>query len=80
MKPIRIDERLWNTAAAPEGILEWWFRLDGARVAVGEKLAQVQIGGALHDVTSPAAGQLRILAFTGSVLDPGSVIGQVIPA
>ena len=77
---IRIDESLWSARVAPEGILEQWFRPDGAQVVAGEKLARVQIEGALHEVTSPAAGQLRVLASAGSVLDPGCVIGQVVPA
>lgn len=76
-QPIRIDENLWRAAVAPEGVLEWWFRPDGAQVAAGEKVAQVQIEGAIHDVMAPADGKLRVLAFAGAVLDPGAVIGQV---
>jgi pyruvate/2-oxoglutarate dehydrogenase complex dihydrolipoamide acyltransferase (E2) component len=76
-QPIRIDENLWRTAVAPEGVLEWWFRADGAQVRAGEKIAQVQIEGALHDVMAPVDGKLCVLAFAGTILDPGAVIGQV---
>jgi hypothetical protein len=76
-RDVRVDERLWSTAVAPEGVLEWWFHSDGAEVAVGDKLAEVLIEGASHDVMAPAAGILQVLAFAGSVLDPGCIIGQV---
>jgi plastocyanin len=76
-QPIRIDEGLWRAAVAPEGVLEWWFRPDGAQVVAGEKVAQVQIEGAVHDVMAPADGRLCVLAFAGSILDPGAVIGEV---
>lgn len=77
---VRVDESLWASAVAPEGVLEWWFAPDGAKVAAGQRLAEVQIEGARHEVVAPATGELRALAFAGSVLDPGSVIGQVIPS
>jgi pyruvate/2-oxoglutarate dehydrogenase complex dihydrolipoamide acyltransferase (E2) component len=74
---VRVDEDLWRTAVAPEGILEWWFHSDGAEVTAGDKLAEVQIEGARHEVVAPAAGKLQVLTFTGSVVDPGCVIGRV---
>jgi pyruvate/2-oxoglutarate dehydrogenase complex dihydrolipoamide acyltransferase (E2) component len=79
-RPVRVDESLWASAVAPEGVLEWWFAPDGAKVAAGQRLAEVQIEGACHEVVAPAAGELRMLAFAGAVLDPGSVIGRVIPS
>ena len=78
--PVRVDENLWASAVAPEGVLERWFAPNGAQVAAGQRLAEVQIEGARHEVVAPAAGELRMLAFAGSVLDPGSVIGRVIPS
>jgi pyruvate/2-oxoglutarate dehydrogenase complex dihydrolipoamide acyltransferase (E2) component len=75
---VRIDENLWASAVAPEGVLEWWFAFDGAKVVAGQRLAEVQIEGARHEVVAPAAGELRVLAFAGSILDRGSVIGRVI--
>jgi len=74
---VRVDEGLWRTAVAPEGILEWWFYSDGAEVAAGDKLAEVQIGGASHEVVAPSAGKLQVLTFAGSVVDPGCIIGRV---
>jgi hypothetical protein len=75
---VRVDENLWASAVAPEGVLEWWFTSDGAKVVAGQRLAEVQIEGACHEVVAPAAGELRVMAFAGSILDPGSVIGRVI--
>jgi pyruvate/2-oxoglutarate dehydrogenase complex dihydrolipoamide acyltransferase (E2) component len=74
---VRVDEDLWGAAVAPEGILEWWFHSDGAEVAAGDKLAEIQIEGASHDIVAPVAGKLQVLTFAGSVVDPGCVIGRV---
>ena len=79
-QPVRIDENLWASAVAPEGVLEWWFVHDGAQVVAGQRLAEVQIEGARHDIVAPAQGILRVMAFAGSVVDPGSQIGKVIPS
>ena len=76
--PIRVNEYLWSGAVAPEGILDAWCRDDGAQIAAGDKLAEVEIEGVRHEVTAPAGGQLRVLMFAGAVLDPGDVIGQVV--
>ena len=76
-RSIRVDEDLWAAVVAPEGTLEWWFRSEGERVAVGDKLAEVMIEGARHEVVSPRSGCLNMLMLTGSVLDPGCVIGQI---
>lgn len=77
-QPVRVEENLWASAVAPEGVLEAWFAPDGAKVAAGQRLAEVSIEGSRHEVVAPAAGELRVLASAGSVLDPGSVIGRVI--
>jgi hypothetical protein len=74
---IRIDERLWTAAVAPEGVLEWWFRADGDEVSAGDRLAEVQIEGAWHELTAPVGGKLEVLALTGYRLDRRSIIGRV---
>jgi pyruvate/2-oxoglutarate dehydrogenase complex dihydrolipoamide acyltransferase (E2) component len=78
LHPIRVNEYLWNGAMAPEGILDGWYRDDGAQIAAGDKLAEVEIEGVRHEVTAPVGGRLRVLIFAGAILDPGDVIGQVV--
>ena len=77
-KPIRVDEGLWASVMAPEGTVEWWFHQDGAQVQTGDKLAEVRIEGACHELVAPASGKLQIMAMAGSLIDPGAVIGQVV--
>jgi pyruvate/2-oxoglutarate dehydrogenase complex dihydrolipoamide acyltransferase (E2) component len=77
MSDVRVSEDLWSTALLPEGILERWLVEDGARVQVGEAVAAVRIGEALHDIVSPADGRLAIMAPTNEVIDPGSIIAKV---
>ena len=77
MPDIRVSEALWSTGMLPEGILERWLVEDGARVRVGEAVAAVRIGEALHDITSPAEGLVAIMAPAGGLIDPGCVIAEV---
>ncbi len=57
---------------AARGILEQWFVADCARVRAGEAVAAVRIGEALHDIASPAAGRLRVLAAVKEVVGPAA--------
>ncbi|NEU15074.1 biotin attachment protein [Methylobacterium sp. BTF04] len=77
MPEIRVSEALWSTGMLPEGILERWLVEDGARVRVGEAVAAVRIGEALHDIPSPAEGLVAIMAPAGDLIDPGCIIAEV---
>lgn len=77
MADIHVAEDLWSTGMLPEGILERWLVSDGARVRVGEAVAAVRIGEALHDIVSPASGRLEVLAPASEVVDPGCIIAEV---
>ncbi|WP_336489562.1 biotin/lipoyl-containing protein [Methylobacterium nigriterrae] len=77
MADIHVAEDLWSTGMLPEGILERWLVSDGARVKVGEAVAAVRIGEALHDIVSPASGRLEVLAPASEVVDPGCIIAEV---
>jgi biotin carboxyl carrier protein len=77
MADIHVAENLWSTGMLPEGILERWFVADGVRVQAGETVAAVRIGEALHDIASPVAGRLLVLASVNEVVDPGCIIAEV---
>jgi hypothetical protein len=61
-----------------EGILKHWLVEDAARVCVGEAVAAVRIGEALHDIVSCADGNVSIMAPAGDLVDPGCIIAEVI--
>jgi len=77
MSDIRIAEDLWATRLMPEGLLAAWRVEDGAQVADGQPVAEVEIEGARHEIVSPATGRLVQAWTAGSVIEPGSVIGRV---
>ncbi|MGU3340768.1 biotin/lipoyl-containing protein [Methylobacterium mesophilicum] len=77
MADIHVAEDLWSTGMLPEGVLERWLVSNGARVRVGEAVAAVRIGEALHDIVSPSSGRLEVLAPTSEVVDPGCIIAEV---
>ena len=77
MKDIRIDEALWGSSTDPEGMLDFWAMEDGRPVHTGEKVAEVLIEGACHEIFAPMDGILRHDMPVFAVLDPGSVIGHV---
>ncbi len=77
MADIHVAENLWSTGMLPEGILERWLVSDGTSVKVGQAVAAVRIGEALHDIVSPASGRLEVLAPASEVVDPGCIIAEV---
>ena len=77
MSNISVDEDLWASTMAPEGIVERWFVADCAIVAKGDRVVEVRIEDALHEVSSPNSGRLSILATRNAVIEPGSVLGEV---
>lgn len=79
MAEIHVAEGLWSTGMLPEGILERWLVMDGARVEAGEAVAAIRIGEALHDIVSPASGRLEVLAPASEMVDPGCIIAEIHP-
>jgi len=77
MPDIRIDEDLWASAMVPEGIVERWFVADGAPVEAGDLIAELRIEDALHEITTPASGQLTITAAKNAIVEPGSVLATL---
>lgn len=74
---IRIDERLWATSMAPEGVLERWRAADGGAVSNGQTVAEVSIEGCRHEIVATATGRLRQLIAAGDVIEPGTLIAAV---
>jgi pyruvate/2-oxoglutarate dehydrogenase complex dihydrolipoamide acyltransferase (E2) component len=76
---VKVAENLWSSSMLPEGIVERWFVASGAIVKAGERLAEVRIEDALHEITAPISGRLTIESLKNDVVEPGSVLGQVEP-
>jgi pyruvate/2-oxoglutarate dehydrogenase complex dihydrolipoamide acyltransferase (E2) component len=77
MPDIRIDEALWASSIMPEGIVERWFVADGAVVATGDRIAEVRIEDAPHEIVAPAEGRLSIVAAANAVVEPGSLLARL---
>ena len=77
MTDIHLDEGLWQNGMLPEGILERWFVDDGTPVSAGERIAEVRIESALHEIMAPRDGVLSILAERNTVVEPGSIVGRL---
>ena len=75
---IIVNPNLWNCNILPEGILEDWLAVDGSHIDAGDAVAKVRIEDAVHDFTAPATGTLRVGARINSVVEPGSVIGEIV--
>jgi len=74
---IRINEQLWATSMAPEGVLERWRVGDGGVVADGQAVAEVRIEDCLHEIVAPSAGRLVRVVADGAVIEPGTLIAQI---
>lgn len=77
MQDINVDEALWASSMLPEGIVERWLISDGAVVAAGERIAEIRIEDALHEIIAPAGGRLTIVAAANTVVEPGSLLARL---
>lgn len=60
-----------------EGIVATWFVAEGETVAPGQLLAEVQMDKVSVEVTSPAAGVVRLKVAEQEPLQQGQVIATV---
>jgi pyruvate/2-oxoglutarate dehydrogenase complex dihydrolipoamide acyltransferase (E2) component len=77
MQTIRADEALWASSMLPEGVVVRWFIADGAAIAAGERLAEIRIEDALHEVVAPASGRVTIVARINDVIEPGCPLAKL---
>ena len=64
-------------AADSVGVVATWFVADGASVATGDVLAEVQVDKVAADVPAPAAGRVRRLVPEGAEVRAGDPIATV---
>jgi pyruvate/2-oxoglutarate dehydrogenase complex dihydrolipoamide acyltransferase (E2) component len=74
---VKVDEAIWASSILPEGIVQRWFIADGAITETGDKIAEIRVEGALHEITSPARGRLTIVAAVNNVVEPGSLLATL---
>lgn len=77
MRDIKVDETLWASSMLPEGVVERWFIANGATIGTGERIAEVRIEDALHEIIAPASGRATIVAAMKSVIEPGSILATL---
>lgn len=75
---IAVTPELWASSMMPEGILERWLLADGSPVEAGDPVATIRIEDALHKLTVPARGRLEVGLKANSLVEPGTVIGNVV--
>ncbi len=74
MQYIKVDEALWASSTLPEGIVERWFIASGDTIKAGERIAEVRVEDALHEIVAPAGGRATIVAAANAVIEPGSIL------
>jgi len=60
-----------------EGTLVEWLVPDGGQVQEGAPLYTLELDKAVQEVTSPAAGKLKVHAEVGQVYPVGALIGEI---
>ena len=68
---------LSKETADAEGVLATWFVDDGATVADGQLLAEVQVDKVAAEVPSPAGGVLHLLVAEDDVVRQGEPIARI---
>jgi pyruvate/2-oxoglutarate dehydrogenase complex dihydrolipoamide acyltransferase (E2) component len=62
-----------------EGVLSRWLVEDGATVAQGQPLYELESEKSLQEVEAPASGRLKILVTaTGDTYPVGTVLGEIV--
>ena len=74
---IVITPELWSCNVMPEGILESWLVTEGSTVRQGDAVATIRIEDCMHKMVAPASGRLQKQLSVNSVVEPGTVIGQI---
>ena len=60
-----------------EGTLIEWLVPDGGQVQEGVPLYTLELDKAVQEVTSPAAGKLKVHAAVGEVYPVGALLGEI---
>jgi pyruvate/2-oxoglutarate dehydrogenase complex dihydrolipoamide acyltransferase (E2) component len=60
-----------------EGQIAEWLVADGATVAEGQPILNLESDKSVTEIESPAAGVLRIIADTGVTYEVGTVIAEI---
>jgi pyruvate/2-oxoglutarate dehydrogenase complex dihydrolipoamide acyltransferase (E2) component len=60
-----------------EGVLSAWLVEDGAQVAAGQPIFELESDKSTNEVESPAAGTLKILKAAGENYEVGTVVGII---
>ncbi len=77
MKNIFVPDAPWRRSKAPLGVLERWRVRNGENVQRGQAVAEVRVGGAVHELVAPCSGQMRTFAETNDLVAPGVLIGRI---
>ena len=77
MLNIKVDQALWASSMLPEGVVERWFIANGATISAGERIAEVRIEDAQHEIIAPAGGRATIVAAVNAVIEPGSTLATL---
>jgi biotin carboxyl carrier protein len=76
---IKVSEGLWASSIIPLGVLNRWVVDDGALVQSGQRIAEIKIEGAFHEITAPIDGRLARFVRVDEIVQPGSILGQLTP-
>jgi len=60
-----------------EGTLVEWLVPDGGQVQEGAPLYTLELDKAVQEVTSPAAGRLKVHAAVGQAYPVGALLGEI---
>ena len=77
MLNIKVDQALWASSMLPEGVVERWFIANGATISAGERIAEVRIEDALHEIIAPAGGRATIVAAVDAIIEPGATLATL---
>ena len=76
---VKVPSEFWSSSIMPEGFIEEWLQPTGSHVEAGQPVVAIRVESMLHRLPAPTTGFLQANCKVNSVVDPGTVIGQILP-
>jgi pyruvate/2-oxoglutarate dehydrogenase complex dihydrolipoamide acyltransferase (E2) component len=61
-----------------EGVLSQWLVADGAEIAAGQPLYELESEKSVQEIEAPASGTLKIIAQIGETYQVGTVLAEIL--
>lgn len=74
---VQVNVPNYGTGSTDDMVLARWFVVDGASVAEGEVIAELETAKASEEIEAPATGLLRIKVQNDDAVEVGTLLAEI---